>query len=306
MTEIASFAPCLDVVSTADPRRTFLCPEPSSNEDLRCVKIRNPDPNATWDFLMMLIRQQLEGSALISHIVPLENGGWRRFSNRVHTRDVQKIHSLETYESESLNFGFVNLSKSKTRKFYLEIRQHLFVAQGLVQDFDAENRPVGPPVEIDDSLWPDLPGDQEISDLIRSLVTPAAPQGQSGPAVGPLVSLDLGVHFPTVTELDDGDFEVADGEVFAAATRAERPENGIVIETSFQQGIPALATHDYFVVENGEKVQRLFGDRCAQNVIKEIIVIYRKKKSSGFFRSKQKLTIVRDELRINTFTWTST
>ena len=302
MTKIASFTPCLEVVNTADARRTFHCPDHSSAQDIRCVKIRNPDPTAAWDFLLMFLRQKVEDSSLISHIVPLEHGGYRRFVNRIHSRELQKIHSLETYESESMSFGFVNLAKSKTRKLYLEIRQHLFVAQGHVQEFDAQSRPLGPPVVIDESLWPDLPGDAEISDLIRGLASTDAEETPTGP----LETLGLGVHFPTATELDDGDFEVSDGEVFTAATRSERPANGVVIETSLQGGIPALVTHDYFIVRNGKKVKRLYGDRCAQDILSEIIVTYKEKKSSGFFRSKRKLTIIRNELRLNTFTWTST
>ena len=297
-----SISPCLDLVDMADTRRTFHCPDHGSAEDIRCVKIRNPDLTAPWDFLLILIRHIVADSSLISHIVPLEHGGYRRFVNRIHSREVQKIHSLESYESESLSFGFVQLAKSKTRKLYREIRRHLFLAQGHSQEFDAINRPLGPPVEIDESIWPDLPGDNEISEMIRALGS----RDLDAVAVGPLETLSLGVHFPTVDDLGDGDFEVSDGEVFSAGSRTAGLSDGIVIETSFQEGIPALATHDYFPIRNGKKQPKLFGDRCAQNVIKEVVTVYKRSQKNGFFRSKQKLKIIRDELRINTFTWTST
>jgi len=289
-------------LSPVQIRRTIECPSGPSAGNAHCVKMHNPDPEAAWDFFLMLIYQKVGESAQTTTFIPLESGGYRKLTSRVNSREVQRIDSLEKYEAESLNFGFVSLAKMEVRKFYQEVRQTLFVTRGTVRDFDADGHPVGEIAPLEDAIWPDLPGDGEISNLLRSL-RPSSRESKPEP----LVDLSVGLHFPTV-EVTDGEFEVADGKVFlgrADTSLRVAPPDGLRIETSFQEGVPTLVTHDYFLVENGER-RRLFGERCAQDVYREVVEVYKDKSDSGFFRSKQKLEVIRRELRIETFTWTDT
>ncbi len=288
-------------------QRTIHCPSGPSTGNMKCIKFRNQDPAATWDFSLMFLSQTVGDSSQITAFIPFRGGGYRRMITRTNVREVLKIDSLEKYESESLQFGFVRLDKMKVRKFYREIRESLFISRGSCQDFDDGHRPVGDVTPIEEVVWPDLPGDEEISNHLRSLrrflsggILPGRQE--------PLIEFSLGVFFPSFEAGSNGEWEVRDGEVFVGRYReAERQQgpDGIRIETSGQEGIPALVTHDYFLQENGTE-RRLYGDRCAEDAFRQVIETYQDHSENGFFRSKKRLKIVRTELRINTFIWSDT
>ncbi len=288
-----------------------------------CWKLVNPDPEARYDFWLLLTMRRLGPAAMtVSLVVPLDDGGLLHcidtplYEKAVSTTLVQKL------KQEHGSFGPVSIAKLKVRVIYEESQRVLFGNRFLSARYGAQGRMVEPYREAAGLPFPPLPqgsldrqGGAERRRLAveaRGVSVKAALAQLDLPDTEPLLS----VHYPDYTVGADGEIEVEEGIVegaeddpaFALAAtasgggdllRSGRPP-GLYIDVTHREHPPLnLAVYSLQPVDGPGRI--LFADYCTGQSSHELSVSITVKRKRSFFKKKKKITVIRKELQKETF-----
>jgi hypothetical protein len=260
------------------------CPPRVPGLDVYCAKAPAPD-GALYDFELLITIVRNGDLVEITQLIPVANGellmATRSVGYQVSVRDryVKKI------QSDSQNFGVVRIDRAKVSEYYRHFVKAFFRSQTSVKRFDANQQLLEEKGDTSNYAFPPLP--ETRSEGARFNLADAEPVGR--------------IWFPQFTVLDDGDFEVEDGQIVLgdpAAPAAAMPQRaalapGIYIEVLGQDGLSITVFNS--VDANGHVVP-LSATECKKSSSTSMWEVITKKKKSSWFRKKTKIKVIREEL----------
>jgi hypothetical protein len=277
------------------------CPERIPGAEAYCWKFKNPDPAAQYDFWMILTLQRLGDMMLVSKLIPLTSGELLRFVRyNEYLKTMQSSYIKKIRYSHS-DYGIVQISHLKVQEYYEGIIQTIFTSRFKVLRHDSAGNLID--VKTTSSFdFPPLPkGNPDTRNA-----TPEYVMSQLG--LRNIVPQDT-IYFPNYDVDAQGEITVDNGDEFKAggsdkrslaASLATRPP-GIYVDFAQQSGSPHLIMEIYSMVAEGGTSKILSGmfctskSYCYQTVREHIF----KKKKKSWFRTKTKIKIVREELKLN-------
>lgn len=277
------------------------CPDRIPGVEAYCWKFKNPDPAAQYDFWMILTLQRLGDMMLVSKLIPSSNGELLRFVRYNEYMSTMQSTYIKKIRYSHSDYGIVQISRLKVQEYYEGIIHTIFTSSFKIFRHDSSGNLLE--VQTPSSYeFPPLPrGNPEMRDVTPEYV---------------LSQLDLRnvtpqdtIYFPNYEVdasgeiiVDNGDEYKArgSGERSIAASLATRPP-GIYLDIAQQSGSPYLIMEIYSIVTDEGKSKILSGMYCTSfNYCYETVRehVFKKKKKS-WFRTKTKITIVREELKLN-------
>ncbi len=292
--------------------------------DSFCWKFDNSDPGARYDFWLLLTMRRLGPDAMtVSLVVPRDDGGLLHCVDTPVYERVVSTSLVQTLKQEHGSFGVVSVAKLKARVIYEETQRVLFGNRFLAARYDADGKLVEPYRQVEGLSFPPLPGGL----LARESGGAEAVRAAKGGTVSVDTALSqidlsdtvplLSVYYPRYDVNAGGEIEVENGEVqglpedeqetgAAAAARlaatggedplrARRPPGFYIDVTSREHPLLSLTVFSLQPEDGPGKI--LFADYCSGVSAHEIKVSIRVKKKKSFFKTKKKITIIRQELK---------
>ena len=255
-----------------------------------------------WQFLdqnnkvMLIVTLQSQGdNMLVNEVVPLNDGSFIHIIKHTEYQTVMQNTYIKVMKSKHKNFGIVSISRMKVQEFYEGTTKTIFKTDFRVFRVDAK----GNRVEITGTT---------------SFKFPPLPRREARDSVLEAVSGGGRLYFPLVEKISSGDGKPVDyytgegilseGEAAADAANAANAAMtgtkppGIYVEFAEQGGNPLLMITLFWMVTPEGSAKYLFGNYCtgySYHYFRQTVIV---KKKRSWFSKKKKITVRREELKI--------
>ncbi len=248
------------------------------------------DENNKYNVWLIVTLQKIGEIMLVNEVVPLDDGGFVHIIKYTEYKTVMQNTYIKVMKSKHKNFGIVSISRMKIQEFYEGTTTTIFKTNFKVFREDAN----GNRIEITGTT---------------SFKFPPLPQGEAKDRQSEAASAGGRIYFPLVEKISPGEKPIdyytgegihADAEAppaDAAMTGTQPP--GIYVEFAEQGGNPLLMITLFWMVTPEGSAKYLFGNYCtgySYHYFRQTVIV---KKKGSWFRKKKKITIRREELKID-------
>lgn len=262
-------------------------------------QFENKNPAALHNFFLIVSMKRNGDFMMVTQVVPLADGGVLRFHRHDEYQRTMSYQTVKTMTSKHQNFGIVSISRMRVREYYRGLRETVFSSGYTLYRCDVNGNREQLPVL---SQFPDLPpGDRSMGGGDEDYL-----YNQLDSAGTPLMHR---LCFPEYRQLSDGEYEVngeasdetwwtepgGRGVSISAATSGKRR---IFNECSLQEGNPTSVIDAWWEIGPDGKPRFLFGDFATGFDRHHYQEIIRVRKKRSWFRKKIKITIIRQEHRV--------
>jgi hypothetical protein len=294
---------------------SFPSPRIPAGLDGDCWQMRNPDPNAAWDFWIIksIIQNPMDRQTMTAEtVVPARDGDLVFIKTSVNYQEITKLNVVKVLKGSYSSVGPISISKLKVKEYFARDMRELFRIDNEILRFSREGRFL----DRQTRKAPDVP-------LILDAAPPKSFDVRAAAKEGQLPSREqlalwhsqmdrfvaeraYRVYFPKYTPVLNKaglvvDFDVDGGQVvpgprlFSAAVDGAGERPGPYKEIAFQDGDPPMVdTVVYFITAKGE-FQPLFTEMCTgvtgAHFYEKVIV---KKQSSWLGKSRKITSILKD------------
>jgi|GEM_PF-5053217 len=269
-----------------------------------CWKFANQNSGAQFDFFALItVQKVVDIMGLMTMLIPMENGELVHFIKTAEYHSIMKSTYVKTIKSCYENYAVVQISRMTVQEYYEGTQHTIFTSGFSVCRYDSKFNLIEPCQTVSAYDFPPLPRGDPVTrgvSLEYRLSQLDLRNLRSQEAVRfPTYELDPSGD-PSLITVDEGDEykQRGMGELSIGALLVSRPP-GIYIDFADQGGNPSLLVTIYSLVPEVGMPRTLFGNWCTEINYHQLHDHVFVKKRSSWFKTKTKITIVREELIVD-------
>jgi len=284
---------------TVHPLIDAIVPPQETGGEFYCWKFRVPTAHYAFSLVVTLQRQG-DFMMLLNMLVPLENGGLAHYVRFNEYHSTMQSTYIKTIKTKYKNYGIMVESHAKIREYYEGLQRTVFISDFELFYYDVDGNLVENLTPDSSSYtFPPLPGLDMRGETENTVTRLLQVDSRTMPAQDR-------IYFPWYRDIGENDYEVDEGEQvnvlqYGGSVRTgERwfDSPGIYIDFADQGGDPAMVMNIITLVRPDSSTKRLYGKFCtgySYHTIQEHVF---KKKKKSWFKTKTKISIIRQEFHV--------